>query len=374
MIKKTLLYIEASLCFMLTTRLSLSNTNTYTTIITYTMPIFSSHAQPIGNNIFTALLSLLLSMKILFFLGLASSLPTPSPSHFSKFSNADIFSACKRTPHKAACESMLSSTLQSALPETLEELFDHSVKFSMDRAYLARALANNLTLNYEKSRSNDITSGMNDCLELLDDTLDQLTNVVSNNNNNNNNQQTQTSTDDIQTWLSAAYTNQETCLESLKNDKVEKGLMDSTIQNLGQLIGNTLSLHVSSKTSSIRGGNRRLLYDDFPSWVSVSERKLLHASMGEIEVSAVVAKDGSGPHKTIGEALEASMEDGGRTVIHVRAGTYHEYLKIPTKQKNVMLVGDGKGKTVIVGDRSNAGGWTTFQSATVGKISLPLIG
>ena len=93
-----------------------------------------------------------------------------------------------------------------------------------------------------------------------------------------------------------------------------------------------------------------MLYDDFPSWVSVSERKLLHASMGEIEVSDVVAKDGSGTHKTIGEALKASMECGGRTIIHVQAGTYHECIKIPTKQKNIMLVGDGKGKTVIVGE------------------------
>ena len=177
----------------------------------------------------------------------------------------------------------------------------------------------------KKSRSNDITSGMSDCLELLDDTLDQLTNVVI---NNNNNQQTQTTTDDIQTWLSVACTNQETCLESLENDKivVEKGVMDSTIQNLSQLLSNTLTLYMSSKTSIIRGGNRRLLYDDFPSWVSGSERKLLHASMEEIEVSAVVAKDGSGTHKTIGEALEASMEGGGRTVIHVQASTYHEYI------------------------------------------------
>ena len=100
---------------------------------------------------------------------------------------------------------------------------------------------------------------------MLDDTLDQLTNVVI---NNNNNQQTQTTTDDIQTWLSVACTNQETCLEILENDKieVEKGvILDSTIQNLSQLISNTLTLYISSKTSIIHGGNRRLLYDDFPS-------------------------------------------------------------------------------------------------------------
>ncbi len=318
----------------------------------------------------TVSLSFILSFQILFLLGLAKSLPTPLPSHFSNFSNAHIYSACSRLPYKAACETMLSSTLSSP-PQTPVELFDHSVKFIIDHAYSARSLAYNLSLYYGKTQSH-LVGGMNDCLELLDDTLDQLDNVA-------NHKQTPSTTDDVQTWLSAACTNQQTCLESLENYKVkvEKDEMDSTIQNLNHFISNTLTLYVSTKPIKRSGHRRLLLSDGFPSWVSMKERKLLHGSVGdEIEANAVVAKDGSGTHKSIGEALAlvASLAGGGggRTVIHVAAGTYHENIKIPTKQKNVMLVGDGKGKTIIVGDRSNEGGWTTFQSATVGKNSLLL--
>ncbi|WP_198668982.1 pectinesterase family protein, partial [Homoserinimonas sp. OAct 916] len=49
-------------------------------------------------------------------------------------------------------------------------------------------------------------------------------------------------------------------------------------------------------------------------------------------------------------------------------GTHNEYIKIPTKQKNVMLVGDGKDKTVIVGNRNSEDGSTTYNSATVGAM------
>lgn len=147
--------------------------------------------------------------------------------------------------------------------------------------------------------------------------------------------------------------------------------MESTANSLSKIISNSLSLYLSSNG----GGQRRRLLSSspstsgFPTWVSAAERKLLEASVGEIEPHAVVAKDGSGTHLTISEAIiGASMAagGGGRSVIHVKAGTYNEYIRIPTKQKNVMLIGDGKGKTVIVGNRNSEDGWTTYNSATVG--------
>ncbi|KAB1213402.1 putative pectinesterase/pectinesterase inhibitor 35 [Morella rubra] len=304
-------------------------------------------------------------------MGLAESLPTPLPSRFSKFTRAssrtDIFSVCKRIPYKAACESMLSTAL-SAPPQTPGELFDRSVKFSKGQAHWARALAYNLSLTHAKAHSH-LDGGVNDCLELLDDSLDQLANIV-----NRKKTPSPDASDDVQTWLSAALTNQATCLESLQNQKfnVQKGVMNETAQNLSHFIRNSLALYMSTEPkeaekSSISGGHRRLLSNGFPKWVSAPERKILLASIGEIELSAMVAKDGSGTHMTIGEALVlvSSLVGGGRAVIHITAGTYHENIKIPTKQKNVMLVGDGKGKTVIVGDRSFEEGWTTFQSATV---------
>ncbi|XP_041010248.1 pectinesterase-like [Juglans microcarpa x Juglans regia] len=345
------------------------------------MPI--SSRSKLGNNSWVVLvLSVLVTTEILFFVGLAAgSLPATtapiSSSHFSKFSSGDnIFSAyCKRAPHKAACESMLSSVLTTtstttAPPQTLADLFDHSVKYSMGQAHSVRALAYKLSLSYP---GNLIGGGMNDCLELLEDSLDQLSKVV-----NRENTPSTSIDDDVRTWLSAALTNQAACLESLENYrfKVGKGVMDAKAQNLSHFISNSLNLYMSTKpkeeakqssTRSTTGGRRKMLSEDFPTWVSAAERKLLQASIGEIEANAVVAKDGSGTHGSIGEALElvASLADGGRTVIHVKAGTYRENLNIPTKQHNVMLVGDGKGLTVIVGDKNSDDGWTTFQTATV---------
>jgi len=48
----------------------------------------------------------------------------------------------------------------------------------------------------------------------------------------------------------------------------------------------------------------------------------------------------------------------------VKAGVYNEQVEIKTK--NIMLVGDGIGKTIITGSKSVGGGTTTFRSATVG--------
>jgi pectinesterase len=52
-------------------------------------------------------------------------------------------------------------------------------------------------------------------------------------------------------------------------------------------------------------------------------------------------------------------------VIYVKAGTYKENVEI--KLKNIMLVGDGIGKTIITGSKSVGGDATTFNSATLGK-------
>ncbi|OMP03821.1 Pectinesterase, catalytic [Corchorus olitorius] len=249
---------------------------------------------------------------------------------------------------------------------------------------MARAHVYSLTLSYQQFqlKNNLVLGAMNDCMELLDDTIELLSNVINRSTNTNPSIHT---FDDVQTWLSAALTNQETCIQSLQSHKLimstyseNTSLLGSLAHNLVHYITNSLALHVSSMKPE--GSRRRLLLSsdsNFPTWASKSERKLLEASVEEIVgwnktnssiKVAVVAKDGSGTHKTIGEAVFGLLlKDGnnGRTVIHVKAGTYHENLKFSTKQKNVMLIGDGKGKSVIVSDRNSEEGWTTFQSATV---------
>lgn len=249
--------------------------------------------------------------------------------------------------------------------------FDESVKFSMREAQSTLAFASSSRNKVQSQSMHLVGDTMIDCIELLDDSVDQLSNIINHLNNYNPIIQR---FDDIQTWLSSTLTNQETCLESLKENhhtlELETKLMESRVQNLSDSLTISLAIYMSNKAKG--NGRRKLLShnninnDKFPKWVSKFERKLLEASIEEIEMSRVVDMHGNGTHKTIGEAI-GLLAGEGRNVIYVKAGTYRENLKFSTKQKNIMLVGDGKGKTVIVSDRNAEDGWSTFQTATVGE-------
>ncbi|CAH2058264.1 unnamed protein product [Thlaspi arvense] len=283
-------------------------------------------------------LMILLIINFLFLIHTTSAeTNSNSNSHFSRFSRH---------------QSSSSRTKQGFLA---------SVQESMNHALFARSLAFNLTLS-QRAAQVHIIDPVHDCLELLDDTLEMLSRITTM-------QDTISSDDDedVHTWLSAALTNQETCEQSLqeKSKSYKNGFeIDFVARNLSGMLTKSLELFVSVKSKS-----RRLLSEQeyIPTFVTSSDRRLLEASVEVLKIDAVVATDGSGTHKTVGEALLASSlaSSGGRTVIHLKAGTYNENINIPTKQKNVMLVGDGKGKTVIVGSRSNRGGWTTYRTATV---------
>ncbi|VVB09495.1 unnamed protein product [Arabis nemorensis] len=84
-------------------------------------------------------------------------------------------------------------------------------------------------------------------------------------------------------------------------------------------------------------------------------------------VDVVVAKHGSGDYKTIQEAVDGAgkrTKTSRRYVIRVKQGTYEEYVIVGSQSNNIMIIGDGMGKTVITGDRSNDTKFTTFESAT----------
>jgi Pectinesterase len=174
------------------------------------------------------------------------------------------------------------------------------------------------------------------------------------------------------------------CSESLQTVPSSDGCeaMDVQVQSLAKYISTALALHVrikgaSTDTDISQTGNRRLLSDNLPNWLSADDRRLLLASPSDIKADAVVALDGTGTHTSINEAIAfvtsrlATTAGGGggsssRSVIQVKSGTYNEILRITHKQNNVMLMGDGKGKSVIVGKRSAGDGWSTYESATVG--------
>jgi pectinesterase len=115
-----------------------------------------------------------------------------------------------------------------------------------------------------------------------------------------------------------------------------------------------------------------------PRWAEPRLRRLL-GTRRHHQVDAVVSNGGSGggKHKhyaTIGQALAAAPQHPAagrrRYVIHVRAGTYAEVVVI--RQSNVTLIGDGMGRTIIVGNRSNKTGHDTNNSAIVRKCASHL--
>ncbi|EAY80111.1 hypothetical protein OsI_35283 [Oryza sativa Indica Group] len=177
--------------------------------------------------------------------------------------------------------------------------------------------------------------------------------------------------DDVVAWLSAARTTVGTCLDGFGELGASPGPeFAAALANVSRLVTDALAA-----TALLRGtedGTRAATNsggDDgrtFP---------LDMARPGDADV--VVAKDGTGHFCTVGEALKAAARratnGGGRTVVYVKAGVYNENVEVWTT--NLVLVGDGIGRTVITGSRSVRGGYTTFSSATFGtpRSSLSLL-
>ncbi|KAL6840224.1 hypothetical protein ACP4OV_030034 [Aristida adscensionis] len=75
-------------------------------------------------------------------------------------------------------------------------------------------------------------------------------------------------------------------------------------------------------------------------------------------------------YNTVQKAVAAAPNFGARMfVVHVKAGVYKETVIVPLEKTNVVLVGDGVGRTVITGDlNADTPGVSTFNTATVGVL------
>nr|AEX55241.1 unknown [Allium sativum] len=93
--------------------------------------------------------------------------------------------------------------------------------------------------------------------------------------------------------------------------------------------------------------------------------KLLQSTSPVGTVDLIVAADGTGNCTTVSEAIEKVQDKTEkRFVIYIKQGVYKENVEIKKKKWNVMIIGDGIGKTVISANRNFIDGYTTFRSAT----------
>ncbi|GLJ09567.1 hypothetical protein SUGI_0112010 [Cryptomeria japonica] len=226
-------------------------------------------------------------------------------------------------------------------------------------------------------------TALQDCMELFDDTLDQLNGTLSHLHNISFWSMPKHGAE-MQTLLSAAMTNQYTCLEGLQLSKgnLEQD-MNGPLSYVSNLVSNSLAMvgNLSDKANqalghadSLSNRRRRLLSEHFiasdeegfPSWMSAEDRRVLRAPARMIRIDAVVAGDGSEHHSSIQAAVNAApAKSKTRYVIHVKAGVYEENVEIPKSKHNLMFIGDGKGVTVVTGSRNVQDGYTMYRSATV---------
>ncbi|CAH8266026.1 unnamed protein product [Arabidopsis lyrata] len=267
-------------------------------------------------------------------------------STVSGYNQKDVKAWCSQTPNPKPCEYFLTHNSNNKPIKSESEFLEISMKLALDRAVLAKTHA--FTLG-PKCRDTREKAAWEDCIKLYDLTVSKINETMDPN--------VKCSKTDAQTWLSTALTNLDTCRAGFLELGVTDVVLPLMSNNVSNLLCNTLAIN------KVPFNYTPPEKDGFPSWVKPGDRKLLQSSTPKD--NAVVAKDGSGNFKTIKDAINAAS-GSGRFVIYVKQGVYSENLEI--RKKNVMLRGDGIGKTIITGSKSVGGGTTTFNSATVAAV------
>ncbi|KAK1390080.1 Pectinesterase [Heracleum sosnowskyi] len=252
---------------------------------------------------------------------------------------------------------MVSTTTSNE--NQLAVLRDSALSVTLDRAKQTYHAISAMDVSSFEERAK---SAWADCLELYEDSVNQINRSINSN--------TPKTENDIQTWLSAALTDHQTCKNGFLDFNLPSYLNTFPFaeSNISKFLSNSLAINKATSATSLSSeeklkGRRLLNHNDFPEWLLVADRKLLQAAP---KANLVVAKDGSGDYTTISEAVAASTKRSGssRFVIYVKSGVYKENVEITNSMKNLMLVGDGIDATVVTGSKNSQDGTTTFRTAT----------
>ncbi|KAL2345528.1 hypothetical protein Fmac_006813 [Flemingia macrophylla] len=290
---------------------------------------------------------------------------------------------CQNTEDQKLCHETLSSVkgLDTADPKAYIAV---AVKATMDSVIKAFNMSDRLTVEHENN-DKGIKMALDDCKDLLQSAIESLqlsTDMVS----NNNVQAVHSQSADFKNWLSAVISYQQACMEGFDDGhegekKIKEQLQTQSLDQMQKLTAITLDIvsslsHILEQFGfkfNLKPASRRLLSVDnqgYPTWFSAADRKLLgqlerKGWRSHITPNIVVAQDGSGTVKTIAEAI-AAYPNGyqGRYYIYVKAGVYDEYITVPKNAANILMYGDGPGKTVVTGRKNFVDGVKTMQTAT----------
>ncbi|XP_021898889.1 putative pectinesterase/pectinesterase inhibitor 28 [Carica papaya] len=287
-----------------------------------------------------------------------------------------IKSICAPTQYKKTCEDNLRANAGNTTDP--KELI--RVVFNVTMKYINEAAKRSTTLN-QLNQDPRTHVALRQCKELMHYSVGELKKSFDHMGSLD-----VTKIDEIlvnmKIWLSAAITNQQTCLDGFQDttgdagEKMKHGLKTSMM-----LTHDVLAIvhEISKAFNQINGADRssrRLLsaedlpvlgHDeiDVPEWVNPATRKLLSAPPSTLKPDIVVAKDGSGDFLTINEAIAEVPKRSNKTIImYIKEGVYKEIVEVKRSMTNLMIIGDGSKKTIITGDLSYSKNLTTYRTAT----------
>ncbi|CAL9220805.1 unnamed protein product [Arabidopsis halleri] len=301
--------------------------------------------------------------------------PNPTPSSVNELTPAaSLRTVCSVTRYPASCISSISK-LPSSNTTDPEVLFRLSLQVVVDELNSIADLPKKLA---EETDDERIKSALGVCGDLFDEAIDRVNETVSAMEVGDGKKILNSKTiDDLQTWLSAAVTDHDTCidaLDELSQNKTEYAnsaislKLKSAMVNSTEFTSNSLAIVAKILSTLSDFGisihRRRLLNSNsFPNWVNPGVRRLLQAK--NLTPNVTVAADGSGDVRTVNEAVERIPKNGTTMfVIYVKAGTYVENVLLDKSKWNVFIYGDGKDKTIISGSKNYVDGTSTFKTAT----------
>ncbi|XP_048323936.2 putative pectinesterase/pectinesterase inhibitor 22 [Ziziphus jujuba] len=282
-----------------------------------------------------------------------------------------LLQACIDVENQNSCLTNLQTELKRLPGGNPSSILSAALKTALNEA---RAAIQTITTSFAAlSVSYREQIAIEDCKELLDFSVSELAWSLDEMRKIRSGSSDADYEGDLNAWLSAALSNQDTCLEGFEGtDRQLERFIRGSLRQVTQLISNVLGLYTQMHSLPFRPPRdvttpaTNESSAEFPSWMTDEDQELVKSSPRGMHVNAVVATDGSGRYRTITEAInEAPSYSTRRYVIYVKKGVYRENVDMKRKKTNIMLVGDGIGETVVTANRNFLQGWTTFRTATV---------
>ncbi|CAN1162448.1 Pectinesterase 3 [Linum perenne] len=319
----------------------------------------------------TYLLTCLLNLVIL-----ANITSAQKYNSLSARRQAVLTSSCSNARHPDLCYSSLATAPAAITLSSQKDVIKASINVTCSS--IRRNMVNlRKLLSTRKDLPRRSRVALKDCLETMDESLDELHEALADLDKYPTKKSLTQHADDLNTLLSAAMTNQESCLDGFSYNDADKNVRKSLETGpirVEKMCGNALGMIVNMTTTDIANAavnNKNQKVEDdssssssWPKWMKAGDRRLLQAST--VTADVVVAADGSGRYRKVSEAVAAAPKKSSkRYVIRIKAGVYRENVEVTKDKTNIMFVGDGRTNTIITGSRNVVDGSTTFNSATV---------